>query len=61
MDGSFGKTGMLCYLSVFLSALLAPSFFLRPNEVETRWTAKTDAPLLLSVYQKEMSGIFSPL
>lgn len=43
--------------SVFLSALL---FFLWSNEVEARRTAKTDDPLLLSVYQKDMSGLFSP-
>lgn len=46
--------------SLFLSAL-SPSFFLRSNELEARRTAKTDDPLLLSVYQKEMSGIFRPL
>lgn len=44
MDGSFGKTGMLCYL--FLSALLSPSFFLWSNEVEARRTAKTDDPVI---------------
>lgn len=45
-------------LSFFL--LSFSFFFLWPNEVKARRTAKTDDPLLLSVYQKEMPGLFSP-